>query len=110
MRVVYFLEGMLGLKNLRVVWVENTPAGINRLPMDSFDLLITDGWMPNEGDGIELANWAKNAYPNMPIIMLTSAPPAEGTKNIDVVIEKTPQLYKLREAVIELLKLQRRMF
>jgi len=109
-RVKLFLEGISGSNNLKFRWAESAHMDITMMQINSSDLLITDGWMPNEGDGIGLANWTKSTYPDMPIILLTSKPPIDGTENIDVVIKKTPTLCNLRESVIELLKLQRRMF
>lgn len=104
-KVKMFLDELLGSENLRIIWAENVYVGISMMQMNSFNLLITDGWMPNEGDGIKLANWAKKAHPDMPIIMLTAAPPINGTENIDVVIKKSSSLDGLKESVTELLKL-----
>jgi len=99
------LEEILTSYDTNIIWAQNTNEGFLRMKVQKFNILITDGWMPNEGDGIRLANIARVMYPRMPIIMLTSEPPAGGIKSIDVVVKKSPNFLKLNTEVFKLLNL-----
>lgn len=84
------LMGMFSEENVYIREVRSAEQGELIMSREGEpDLLITDGWMPNKGDGIRLANKAKEMYPKLPIILLTAEPPADGTLNIDFVVKKS---------------------
>jgi PAS domain S-box-containing protein len=49
-------------------------AAIDMLEQSDFDILFTDVVMPNGMDGIELANYTRNHYPDMKIMLASGYP------------------------------------
>ena len=56
----------------KFVTASSTTDAIEKLDAEEFDLLITDVVMPPGDDGTKLAAFAKDNYPDMPIIAMTA--------------------------------------
>src|SRR5690349_19195511 len=53
---------------------ENGLAALSKLEEKTFDVLLTDLFMPDMG-GDQLAREVMNRYPNLPIVMITATVP-----------------------------------
>ncbi len=56
----------------RVLEADNAAAAQEIfLAGEKIDLLVTDVVMPGRIDGIDLGKWVKDAYPNLPVVIIT---------------------------------------
>jgi two-component system, cell cycle response regulator CpdR len=102
-------ESLLEFDGHQVQSVDGGDAALAMLETESFDLIITDYWMPHmKGD--ELARLIKEQRPHQPIIMasgsLAQTSAFESSiAGVDCLLNKPFSLTELREAIVWVLDL-----
>ena len=93
--VARFLSGI----GYEVISAKDADEAISTLRKfrDTISLVITDGRMPNEGDGIAVAEQA--AEEGIPAIAFSSTPEDFDTKHLFAAVAKTGSVQPLRAAV-----------
>lgn len=68
---------MLEMAHCTVTTVTDGEAGLSALAEDSFDAVVTDLVMPRLG-GEQMIRRLRLDWPDLPIVVLSASPPAEG--------------------------------
>jgi CheY-like chemotaxis protein len=76
----------------------NGREGLTKFKAGHFDLVVTDGKMPEMG-GYRLADGIKQVAPNMPVMMFTGTLPNEKPETVDAVVGKPVAFTTFRETV-----------
>jgi len=66
----------------RVLDVKNASEALSQLEANKVDALFTDIVMPGGVDGVELANTAKNRWPDLKVILTSGYPETKITENL----------------------------
>ena len=96
-------ESLLGFDGHKIEAVESGDAALVRLESETFDLVITDYWMPGM-NGDQLAVLIKERSPHLPIIMASGSVDPSSTfcassPGVDYLLNKPFTLTELREAI-----------
>lgn len=68
-----YLKGILGREHFVIIEAENAPQAFRSVEKlnGSVDLLITDIQMPGDMNGVDLAWAVRQAYPEIPVLLIS---------------------------------------